>query len=356
MRRIVLPSLPPLTESAKQNLIESVEQYAKTDREVLLHYLETGEVTFDELRMLDHLPEFKAWLEQEYTVWHSSWHRPEMCFDESCVDCPPGTDVFFVGLPATGKTCVLAGLLRSGRYIWDCIRYGGKYGSELTMVLDQGELPCRTPRDFATVISGRIIGEKRKVSNPFINLIEISGDLFADEAKYPTPLLPFADRDDAFSHMLCNPNGKVLFIVVDPTTEVVTCRRQVESNGNWEVAEIKLRQEALLNRCILRLALEESKTILNQVHAIHFLVSKADVFGPREKRRDKAHELIHDRYPSVFYHLRDVCRLNRLPEPQIIPFSLGEFKQYAGGFTSFEYDPRDSVALLSFLEEQELKR
>ena len=93
----------------------------------------------------------------------------------------------------------------------------------------------------------------------------------------------------------------------------------------------------------------ESQEVMKNVDAIHFIVTKADVLGDKEKREEAARELVRTKYQDTFIRLREYCikmtKNNRATNyvPQIIPFSLGKF--YLGNI--YDYDPTDTQTLIT---------
>ena len=67
--------------------------------------------------------------------------------------CADGhTDVFLFGIPSTGKTCILMGLIGCTTIDVDTVRAGGPYSSALDQYLKAGLTIGQTPKDFVATI------------------------------------------------------------------------------------------------------------------------------------------------------------------------------------------------------------
>lgn len=89
--------------------------------------------------------------------------------------------------------------------------------------------------------------------------------------------------------------------------------------------------------------------ILRKVDSIHIIITKADTFGERLQRGEKALDYFNDHYGiNVTQPLVDLCEkyhinCNSNFRPKLFTFSLGKF--YVGGL--YEYDPIDSELLIN---------
>ena len=105
-------------------------------------------------------------------------------------------------------------------------------------------------------------------------------------------------------------------------------------------------QETYLSMFLSKLLKPENAHIMQMVDAIHILVPKADVFGERSIREEKAEELIERQYKSLREGIKHCCRKFHIRDiPQIIPFSIGTF--YLGDV--FKADPTDTLALIDII-------
>lgn len=271
-----------------------------------------------------------------------------------------GTDVYFFGMPASGKTSLLMGIAASNGqgYTIDMRTNGGPYAAALRQYALAGVTPGRTRGDFVTSISGVINEETRSgnVKMRHINLIEMSGEEFAlriAETKEPS----FANMGTGVTNMLRNDNRKVFFIVVDaskPLVKVSYLDHEIEeSDSDQRVRSRYISQLDILDKFVALMALPENQEIMSKVDAIHFIVTKSDAMGNPNDRDEMAAELIHTLYLSVEEQLKNFCRNTRRInkstdyEPLIYTFSLGTF--YPDDV--FSYDNNDTLKIVDAIRE-----
>ena len=134
--------------------------------------------------------------------------------------CADGhTDVFLFGIPSTGKTCILMGLIGCTTIDVDTVRAGGPYSSALDQYLKAGLTIGQTPKDFVATIEAEIMEGTKK---HMLNLVEMSGEDFAFKiADNENGKISFEDMGNGATQLLCNNNRKVFFIIVDPTARIV---------------------------------------------------------------------------------------------------------------------------------------
>lgn len=280
--------------------------------------------------------------------------HPAIVAKEGC------TDIYFFGIPASGKTSLLMGLMKAEGYGFtnNYIEQGGPYAASLRQYAEAGVMPTCTPGKYVTSINGRII-EKRNSHNVEhrVNFMEMSGDEFIHGiVGGETP--PSAAGIRGWSkELLSNTNKKVFFILVDPTIgNMDYTRYQDIYDGDGCIIGIQpekvyINQRACLSKFLDWLGAESNKGLMKNVEAIHFLVTKADTMGKtEEERNEKAYELLWDMYPELVQKLVLLCgkaRLNLTTDgkPRVFTFSLGKF--YLGNV--FEYDSRDSLYLIDVL-------
>jgi len=269
-----------------------------------------------------------------------------------------GTDVYFFGMPTSGKTSLLMGITAANGigYTLDMRTNGGPYAAALRQYAQAGMTPGRTKGHFVTTIGGEINDEKRngKVKNLPINLIEMSGEEFAlriAETKEPS----MANMGTGVTNMLRNDNQKVFFIIVDASRPMVKVSYlDHEIDEDLEVAkQVKFRyisQLDILDKFMVLISLPENQEIMSKVNAIHFVVTKADAIeeDENEDRDAKALNLINSHYLSVVEQLKNYCRktrrINKKTEfsPLVFTYSLGRF--YIGDV--FEYDYTDTLKII----------
>lgn len=343
-----------LREDELKNMIAHPSRYSKQRVDELVS---NGVFSVEELKEKGLITD-KSWagmhLEREYL--------PDMNYFKGNYDLrapEQGTDIYFFGMPSSGKTTMLMGISAANGqgYTIDMRTNGGPYAAALRQYTQAGIIPGRTKGNFVTVISGEINEENRrgKVNQRNINLIEMSGEEFAlriAETKEPS----LANMGTGVTNILRNDNRKAFFIVIDasrPRVKVSYLDHEIEDDGVQRVKTRYISQLDILDKFIVLMSLPENREIMEKVDAIHFIVTKSDAMGSPEERDEKAAEMIHSQYISVVEQLKNFCRsthrINRNYdfEPQIFTFSLGKF--YLGDV--FVFDPTDTLKIVDAIRE-----
>lgn len=266
-------------------------------------------------------------------------------------NCPEGTtDVYFLGIPSTGKTCVLMGLLSSEYMNWNSVKFGGAYGCRLQELCDAGLTPSRTTGDFATLVTGTITDSSNSVIHP-VNLIDIAGEGFANKiAKNPDAIVTFADMGKGMPEMVSNTNEKVFFLTIDPTADLVNYNTRIKkSDGTVEYVRNTVSQKQTFQKFLDILSDPSNTEIMKKVRAIHIIVTKADSLCEDRVGRNDIAVLKMRQYAHSVNKLKELCCSNKYDinlttdnAPHVLTFSLGRF--YMGGI--FDYDSTDSDKLL----------
>lgn len=276
--------------------------------------------------------------------------------DEKEDDDVDTTDVFFFGIPSTGKTCILMGLLSSNSFVWNQQIAGGLYGDLLKTYCDEGMLPDRTQGSFVAKIHGKIYDDDKNVHH--INLIEMSGEEFAVQiSRNEKHITSFDEMGTNATQILKNNHKKIFFFIIDPTTELCVFNREIETrdedgNIDTETQTIRVRQSSILKGMMDLLELESNKDIMDNVDALHFIATKADTLYAEGSPEEVARELIVGRYGQLLKPALELCSPSNYEinpatnfKPRLYTFSLGKF--YAGGV--YDYDSTDSEKILSVI-------
>lgn len=258
------------------------------------------------------------------------------------------TDVFLFGIPSSGKTCVLMGLLGSGYFVYDnaASGLGGAYADNLSIYRRHNKAPGRTFGNFVAQIQGWVQKPGHETIYP-INLIEMSGEEFAMKiALNPENLVDFEDMGTGATKILTSDNRKVIFIVIDPTANGLIKLASTLKDGS-SVTRI-VEQDIIISKMVNMLV--KNPKVLKNTNAIHFILTKSDILGSREERDQIAVERIRQLYGKTINILREVCRkysINKSTEyqPSLFTFSLGQF--YVGDL--FEYDSYDADKLMNLI-------
>ena len=278
---------------------------------------------------------------------------------ESKVECSEGyTDVYFFGMPSTGRTCILQGLLCATSLNVDLASSGGPYAEALRIYTDYGMLSPRTPDDFVTTLKTTIITGGHTPIKHNVNFVEMSGNHFLEMVKdYGEPSKEENNSDIA--HLLHNDNRKVFFLIIDPTINNIKLNREYYDYDEQTGEKIQRLKHAVLNQNIFMQNIVNifqdpaNSDIMKKVDSIHIIVTKADTFGERLQRREKALDYFNNHYAmNIVPPLTEVCRdyhinSNSDYRPKLFTFSLGKF--YVGGL--YEYDATDSELLVNAISE-----
>ena len=285
---------------------------------------------------------------------------------------PNATDVFLFGVPGTGKTCMLMGLVgadgtsfdinnTSLTYSLNLKKFGGDYAAALSEFVKKGITPGTTAGSFVTTFHGEILEEVKKgqILEHRINLVEMSGEEFARH---------IADNENAevsFEHMgtgatkvMSSENRKIFFIIVDPTRDQVkfTYEENIyDDNGNITDSKTRVRyinQSTILAKFVSLFELPENQQIMKRVDAIHFIATKSDALDKQGARGEVAVNILKTKYPNSVTKLKTYCRrsrrINRTTnyEPALFTFSLGKF--YLGDI--FKFDPSETHQILNAIQ------
>lgn len=278
---------------------------------------------------------------------------------ESKVECSEGsTDVYFFGLPFTGKTCILQGLLSTSSLLLDLAASGGSYAEALRQYTDYGiVVPCM-PDDFVTTLKAKIITGEHTPIEHNVNFVEMSGSHFLDMVKDYGEYFKTEDNE-GIANLLHNDNRKVFFLIIDPTINKVRFDRvydEYDEQTGEKICKLKygvVNQKILMQKIVNIFQNPANSDIMRKVDSIHIIVTKADIFGERLQRMEKALDYFNDHYGiNVTQPLVDLCKkyhinCNSNFRPKLFTFSLGKF--YVGGL--YEYDPIDSELLVRTISE-----
>ena len=274
-------------------------------------------------------------------------------------ECPEGyTDVYFFGMPSTGKTCILQGLLSTSSLQLDLTSSGGSYAEALRQYTDYGMTTPRTPDNSVTTLKAMIITDDHTPIEHKVNFVEMSGSHFLDMVEDNGGHSKEENNSD-IANLLHNDNRKVFFLIIDPTINEVRFNREYDEYGEQTWEKIQRLKHAVLNQNIFMQNIVKifqdpaNSDIMRKVDSIHIIVTKADIFGERLQRGEKALDYFNDHYGiNVTQPLVDLCKkyhinCNSNFRPKLFTFSLGKF--YVGGL--YEYDPIDSELLVRTISE-----
>ena len=272
-------------------------------------------------------------------------------------ECKEGyTDVFFFGVPSTGKTCVLMGMSRSNSLHINLASGGGKYAEALQQYTDFGKTVPPTPGDFVATLEATITSVTRPGAEHKINLVEMSGEEFVmGIADNPEGQFTFESMATGATNLLSNDNRKVFFLIIDPTASTVIINREVitynEQTGEptKTLRSFVVNQRTLIHKIVDILQDPNNAEIMKKVDSIHIIMTKADLLGNSVEREEKANNIFQATYAkdilTPLIKLSEEYNINAATNfhPKLYTSSLGTF--YVGGL--YEYEPNDSNRLVT---------
>ena len=329
-----------------------------------------SEYSKDDVERLVNADIFKQWqLQDEGLITEESWDTLQLDRDlfpniqdyqieDPNIQAPEGcTDIYLFGTPGTGKTCLLMGLTGANGqgYTLNMKTQGGPYAAALQEYVNAGITPGRTFGKFVTTINGQVneTDKRGNVINHRINLVEMSGEEFALRIA-DSKEVSLQNMGTGATNLLKNENRKVFFIIVDSTKDKVKVEyvEQVKDvDGNVIDERIRkkyISQLTILQKFVSLFELPENQEIMKRVDAIHFVVTKADMLGERNVRREKARDLLLNTYAAPVAQLKNYCRQTKRINystdyrPQVFTFSLGKF--YLGDV--FDFDKAETVQII----------
>ncbi len=256
--------------------------------------------------------------------------------DEGC------TDVYFFGVPGTGKTCLLMGLIGAngsslgGDYVYSVNLgdSGGQYAMALDTFVRKGQTPPPTKGNFTSAINMTITDNKKHIQWP-VNLIDMAGEAFLYNLAINPDNANLADMGLGVIDLLTNRNKKIFFFIVDPTKDFI-----LDPHTGREVA-----QSTIINRFIDLVQSPGNAEIMKNVLAVHFIVTKADrLSDDAAERTDKAADILSNAFGGAVQSLKKFCssdqgqHINQKDNYRVkcFPFTIGKF--YLGGVFSIQRD------------------
>ena len=236
-------------------------------------------------------------------------------------DLPPmdkgRTDVFFVGIPASGKSVMLSGLLyytkKMGISIPDSYNIEGeKYSAQITSYLEKGVLPKPTGSGTYNYIAISLKDDKKK-AHP-LNIVEVPGENYAKIFDGGLE----NEEVRGFVNYVKNSNRKILIFVLDA----------LEHQQRLEADYANMYSQSDIYVSILNMF--KTYKILDKTDAIYIVVNKFDVikksYGQNsETDLDLADEFVREEFRNLLNNCIDAKENsgNKF-KIKVFPFSIGE--------------------------------
>lgn len=280
-------------------------------------------------------------------------------------DLPPlpegKTDVYFFGVPQSGKSCALAGLLyeanKRGVLRYDSPAsieqkdYCNKYYHGLLDCIKKSVPPARTIRETANYMSFKLKHENdREAAESPVSLIEIGGEYFELTTKIKDGDADLQEwKEMGATQYLKNNNRKMLFFVIDYK---IVCD---EKNGEL----VEHDQPSMLENALQVFTKDgsgpkgENSCTMSKVDTVIIILTKSDLMGDisKEERNKIALEYLNENFATFMGTLDGLCYkygINTAFDhaPIVTTFSLGRFM--VGN--TVEYNNTDSADLVEILK------
>lgn len=246
------------------------------------------------------------------------------------------TDIYFLGVPRSGKSSVLAGLFNAmttqgnWRYIPNVDATGRDgsmaYFNGLVRSVASKKPPFPTAHDTINYINIDVPHAAGTKGTAHLNFVEISGECFKNLAD------SLGDSREVWqqlgaSRVLANNNRKVLFFLLDYNVIL----------GNQDGITLYDQQEALRNALTIfsydgQGSDHRKGCTMSKVESVGVILTKADLMGTdnQQERLQIAVNYLQENFQAFMSMLSDACRdfgINKKDnyQPYIFTFSLGEF-------------------------------
>lgn len=239
---------------------------------------------------------------------------------------PKTTEVYFWGIPSSGKTCALGAIMseaRHGGYVEfaepnnRCQGY--HYMTVLSQIFEGGTEVFKLPEGTQTdaIFEMGYIFKKNKMDYP-VTFIDLAGEtiesMFSSNAK-----LTLSSKKQAGLDMACKllngnsgVNRKIHFFVL-------------EYNGHTKKYK-NFTQDTLLTGAMT--FIKDTGIFRTETDAVYLLLTKSDLTGAstEEERNKILADYINTHYKQFYNGLKSLCAENEINEGNvdIVPFSLGD--------------------------------
>jgi len=223
------------------------------------------------------------------------------------------TDVYFIGVAGSGKSTMLAGLLKTAHMLGISLpdplagKEGAVYQAELIQDLNKGVLPQGTQQGTYNYVALSLKDQRGK-NHPF-NIVDVPGENYRNM---------FQNAEvEALLRYIKNSNKKILIFVID----------SLAHDNGYNDSKNQLDQSiAYVN--ILQMF--KSNGILEETDAIYLIANKYDAIKERRyplddrKKGDLAMDYLSEEFLSLIENCksaREECK-NHFPI-KVMPFSIG---------------------------------
>lgn len=261
-------------------------------------------------------------------ITNNDVNSPVITIDSTPIDSinSKTTEVYFWGIPSSGKTCALGAIMseaRHGGYVdfaepnTKC--QGLHYMTVLSQIFEGSTGVFKLPEGTQTdaIFEMGYVFKRQKMDYP-VTFVDLAGEtinsMFRKNAK-----LSLSPRQQSGLDLACKlltgnsgVNRKIHFFVL-------------EYNGHTKTYK-DLTQDTLLTGAMT--FIKDTGIFRTETDAVYLLVTKSDLTGATsvEERNDILADYIRSHYKQFYNGLRSLCEENEINEGNvdIVPFSLGD--------------------------------
>jgi len=232
------------------------------------------------------------------------------------------TEVYFWGIPGSGKTCALSAILSTAEhlgYLEIAQGPGYAYMTRLTNIFHNhiAILPPSSPVDTTQYLPFVLKKDNEKKPRS-VSLIELSGEIFQCFFHYHAGTLNNLDDDhkntfNSLNRFLKGPNRKIHFFFIDYEKENNLDSDSITQANYLQAAALYFNNNDIFN---------------NTTDAIYLVITKCDLMPCRkEQRKTMIKEYLrNENFTSFVNSLKSKCEQHSINAGNLtaIPFSLGE--------------------------------
>lgn len=232
------------------------------------------------------------------------------------------TDVFFIGVPAAGKSTMLGGLLKyankKGIVIPDTFNTAGNvYQAQLVTDLDRGVLPKGTVSGSYNYIATSLKDEKG-ITHPF-NVVEVPGENYTHLFNSGME----SEEVKGFVKYIKNSNRKILIFVID----------SLAHEKRYDEEYFNALDQSLVYVNILNMFKDHG--VLEKTDAIYLVANKFDAIKDSRflftdnSDEDLALEFLNEEFLGLINNCKDAReKSKRKFQIKVFPFSIGKLLYY----------------------------
>jgi hypothetical protein len=237
---------------------------------------------------------------------------------------PNRTDVFFLGQPGSGKSCVLGALFHhfyhTGILVEDLDhKVGTLYRNHLKNEFSYGILPNSNAVDDLYPMPFEIRNLKDNSKRHPLNFIDMSGEVFDDIYEMGIDAIK-----PKFRNYIKNKNRKILFFIIDYDLHKKSRKMSLGIDQG--------------SKALAVLETLDNMGTLDKVDAVYLLVTKSDLFPKEKSKIEYTQEFIDVHLKSLINTLKDKKdkyeHRNKF-SITVFPFSIGVVK-FKGLLTSID--------------------